>query len=111
MAALASDGVCSMSLLFHNICSAKGANLELLEEEMRRWTVPWDVVGLGEAWLDAESEKRVGRGGYVVDCASRQDKRGGGVELFVREGLTYKMRPDLGIFEEGDFESIFIEID
>jgi exonuclease III len=29
-----------MSLLFHNICSAKGANLELLEAEMRVWAVP-----------------------------------------------------------------------
>jgi hypothetical protein len=51
MAGLASDGGCSMSLLFHNICSAKGANLELLEAEMRMWTVPWDVVGLTEAML------------------------------------------------------------
>jgi hypothetical protein len=33
------------------------------------------------------------------------------VALFVKEGLTYKTRPDLGIFEEGEFESVFIEID
>ena len=110
LAGLASDGGCSMSLLFHNIRSAKGANLELLEAEMRMWMVPWDVVGLAETWLDAESEKRVGLEGYVVECASRQDKGGGGVALFIKEGLTYKTRPDLGIFEEGEFESVFVEI-
>ena len=111
MDGLVADGGCSMSLLFHNIRSAKGANLELLEAEMRVWAVPWDVVGLAETWLDEESEKGVGLGGYVVECASRKDKGGGGVALFVREGLTYKTRPDLGIFEEGEFESVFVEID
>ena len=30
--------------------------------------------------------------------------------LLVREGLTYKERPDLGVFEEGLFESAFVEI-
>ena len=30
--------------------------------------------------------------------------------LLVKEGLTYKERPDLGIFEEGLFESVFVEI-
>jgi hypothetical protein len=98
---LVSDGGCSMSLLFHNIRSAKGANLELLVAEMKMWTVPWDVVGLAETWLDGESEKGVGLEGYVVECALRKDKGGGGVALFVKEGLTYKTQPDLGIFEEG----------
>ena len=44
-------------MLFHNVRSARGANLEMLEEEMRRWAVQWDVVGLVETWLDVESEK------------------------------------------------------
>jgi hypothetical protein len=32
------------------------------------------------------------------------------VAVFVRDGLTYKMRPDLVFFDEGKFESVFIEI-
>jgi exonuclease III len=82
-----------------------------LEAEMRMWAVPWDVVSLAEMWLDMESEKRVGLEGYVVECASLEDKGRGGVALFIKEGLMYKTRPDLGIFEEGEFESVFIEID
>jgi exonuclease III len=103
MAGLASDGGCSMSLLFHNNRSGKVANLELQEAEMRMWAVPWDVVGLAETWLDVESEKRVGLEGYRVECASREEKGGGGVALFIKEGLTYNTRPDLGIFEEEEF--------
>ena len=30
--------------------------------------------------------------------------------LLVRDGLTYRERPDLGTFTEGVFESVFVEI-
>ena len=35
---------------------------------------------------------------------------GGGVALLLRDGLTYRERPDLGAFDEGVFESVFVEI-
>jgi hypothetical protein len=69
---------CSLSLLFHNVRSVCGGNLELLEGETRRWGVRWDVVGLAETWLDEESEKGVGMERYGVVCASRREKKGGG---------------------------------
>ena len=84
--------------------------MELLEGEMRRWGVAWDAVGLAETWLDAESEKKVGLSGYGVVCTSRREKGGGGVAVFVRDGLTYRERPDLGTFTEEVFESVFVEI-
>ena len=99
-----------MSVLFHNVRSAKGPGLELLEAELRRWGVMWDVVGLAETWLDAESEKGLCVGGFGAVCASRKRKSGGGVALLVRDGLTYRERPDLGTFTEGVFESVFVEI-
>ena len=103
-------GGCSLALAFHNVRSAKGGNLELLEAELRRWGVAWDVIGLAETWLDEESEAGLKVQGYDAVCASRKERSGGGVALLVREGLTYKERPDLGVFEEGLFESTFVEI-
>ena len=38
-------------------------------------------------------------GGFGVVCPSRKERSGGGVVLLVREGLTYKEQPDLGIFD------------
>ena len=107
---VAQRGGCSLSLLFHNVRSAKGPGMELLEAELRRWGVRWDVIGLAETWLDEESEKGLAVEGYGAVCASRRRKTGGGVALLVRDGLTYRERPDLGTFEEGVFESVFIEI-
>ena len=84
--------------------------MELFEGEMRRWGVRWDIVGLAETWLDAESESGLAVEGYAAVCASRSSKRGGGVALLIRDGLTYTERPDLGTFIEGEFESLFVEI-
>ena len=84
--------------------------MELLEAEMRRWAVQWDVVGLAETWLDEVSEKMVAVGGYGALCASRKEGTGGGVALLVRDGLSYRERPDLGLFIEGVFESMFVEL-
>ena len=107
---LATRGGCALSLVFHNIRSARGPGLELLDGELRRWGVKWDVVGLAETWLDEESEKALTLRGYETVCASRKKKSGGGVALLVRDGLIFKERPDLSTFTEGVFESVFIEI-
>ena len=106
----AKQGGCSLSLLNHNIRSARGPGLELLEAEIRRWGIAWEVKGLTETWLDAESEKRISVNGYKAICASRTEKSGGGVAVLIREDLTYRERPDLAIFKEGIIESTFIEI-
>ena len=107
---VAREGGCVLSLLFHNVRSARGPGFELLEGEMRRWGVQWDVVGLAETWLDEESEKGVAVRGYRAVCASRREKSGGGVALMLRDGLAYRERPDLGTFKEGVFELLFVEI-
>ena len=106
----AREGGCALSLLFHNIRSARGPALELLEAEVRRSGVQWDVIGLAETWLDEESERNVAVAGYSGVCASRKERSGGGVALLIRDGLTYRERPDLGTFTEGVFESVFVEI-
>ena len=106
----AKEGGCCLSLLCHNIRSAKGPGLELLEAETRRWGVNWDVIGLTETWLDSESEKRVSVEGYSLVSACRKVKGGGGVALLIKEGITYRERQDLGTFKEGTFESAFIEL-
>ena len=99
-----------MSMLFHNIRSARGPGLEMLEVEMRRWGVKWDIVGLAETWLDSESERRITVKGFKVLCASRKLKSGGGVALLLREGIVYRERADLSTFVEGETESLFVEI-
>ena len=70
--------------------------MELLEAEMRRWAVPWDVVGLAETWLDEDSEKGLAVVGYSAVCASRKRSGGGGVALLIREGRGGVCRTRVG---------------
>ena len=71
-------GGCSLAMAFHNVRSAKGRNMEMLEAGLRRWGVRWDVVGLAETWLDGESEAGLKVGGFSAVCASRKEERGRG---------------------------------
>ena len=37
-------------------------------------------------------------------------KKGGGVTMLIRNGISYKKRTDLDVFDEGLTESIFVEV-
>ena len=47
--------------------------------------------------------------GYNFIHRSRKLLNGGGVCMYIRYDIPYKVRDDLSIFQEGEFESIFIE--
>ena len=47
--------------------------------------------------------------GYNSGHKSRKQIRRGGVAIYINEAIQYKLRDDLAIFVEGEFESIFIE--
>ena len=40
----------------------------------------------------------------------REEKRGGGVGIFVRDGVEFEILPDLSIFQEDKYESLFIKV-
>ncbi len=40
----------------------------------------------------------------------RKHAKCGGEGIFIREGLSFKLRDDVSIFVEHEFESIFIEV-
>ena len=48
--------------------------------------------------------------GYTHVGNYRNTKKGRGVSILIRDGISYKRRQDLDIFQEGETESIFIEI-
>ncbi len=49
--------------------------------------------------------------GYNFICKNRVNKKGGGVAIYLRKGIEFSERDDLAINVEGEFESIFIEVD
>ena len=47
--------------------------------------------------------------GYNLVHTNRINRSRGGVVIYVKSDIEYKIRDDISIFDEGEFESIFIE--
>ena len=69
-----------------------------------------DVILLCETFLSSKTKSMVNIPGFSHICNYRKTKKGGGVSTLLRDGITYKHRSDLDIFEEGLTESVFVEI-
>jgi hypothetical protein len=68
------------------------------------------IISLTEAWLDNENCTDYKLDNFNFVSANRNTKKGGGVGMFISDGLNFKFRPDLDINEEGIIESHFVEI-
>jgi len=69
-----------------------------------------DIILLCETFLSEKNFSRYSFHDYELVSRYRKEKSRGGVTIMVKSHINYIERPDLGIFEEGKFESIFVEI-
>ena len=70
----------------------------------------FSFIGLSETWLDDNKEEFYDLKGYSSVNRYRKDKKGGGVSLHTRKGITFMLRNDLDYFDS-EMETVFIEID
>ena len=69
-----------------------------------------DIILLCETFLSKNMYNMVKICGFMHISNFRKDKKGSGVSILVRDGIAYRRRQDLDVFEEGHTESIFIEV-
>ena len=69
-----------------------------------------DILLLCETFLSKNTVNMVNIPGYTHISNYRRNRKGGGVSILVREGITHKRRKDLDVFLEGEMETIFLEI-
>ncbi len=68
-----------------------------------------DIILLCETWLNDHNYNTFNLENYDFVETHRRKSKGGGVGIYINQEINYKIREDLSLFEEGAFESIFIE--
>ena len=70
----------------------------------------FDVVCMSETWLSGSTDDQVDIAGFTFVGKNRENKRGGGVGMYVKNDLKYKIRTDIYSNNENTCELIAIEI-
>ena len=111
-----SDQSCKNSQsFFHLNCrglSINWHNFYNLIVNMHSSNHSFDCIGLSEVW-DCESDQRIKLPGYhnfIPCCRNGPKNKRGGVGLFIKEDIQFRIRYDLSVFIESVYESLFVEL-
>lgn len=69
----------------------------------------FSIIGITETWIPSHATPTCNLDGYTLELKGRNHTRGGGVGFYINNSIQYTTLPDISIFSEGCFESIFIE--
>ena len=95
--------------LFHLNVRSVAKNLTALQNYLECLRFKFMIIGVTETWLNNANVDVYSIDGYQHISACRENRRGGGLSMFVKWGLTVKVRHELQIMT--DFvEAIFIEL-
>ena len=70
-----------------------------------------DFILLCETFLNSTNHNLQHISGYNFVSKHRKSKARGGVGIYIKDKYNFKVREDLSIFIEGEFESIFVEVE
>jgi hypothetical protein len=99
-------------LLSINIQSlnSKFESLKAMVRTLQNSEIPVDLIILQETWELKFPEKLILPGFQRIVSRTRQVGRGGGVGIYVRNGLNFKERQDLENNKVNTFENVVLEI-
>ena len=70
----------------------------------------FDIIAISESKLKLDPVFNIGLAGYKIPLHTFTESEKGGTMLYIKEGINYKPRKDLEIYEGKVLESTFIEI-
>ena len=78
---------------------------------MRQYKHEIDLILLCETFLTEKNKNCYPLEGHAFTQLNRSTRSGGGVCIYAKEQLKFNFRNDLSLFDEHNFESIFIELE
>jgi len=99
--------------LFHLNCRGLSANWDSFHDlicNLRCFSFSFNVIGISEIY-QCKNDARLRLTGYHnIISRHREDGPRGGVGLFIKDNLIYKLRDDISVFIPHIFNQFFIEI-
>ena len=87
---------------------AKHSDLQLLCHKLESMNVCVDFIMVCETFLKDSNQDLYHIPGYKLVAKNRLTRKGGGVGIFIKEKYEIMVQDDMGIFEEGEFESLVV---
>ena len=96
---------------YHFNCRSLPQNFDTLNSFLSSLTLQSSIIGLTETWLNKNcSLDLYNINNYTFISNARNTRRGGGVGMYVQNGISYERRYDLDVSNNSS-ESIFAELD
>ena len=84
-------------------------NLHHLETYLANLNYSFQIAAISESWLKDHNAPLYCLEGYQAEHNTRPSKGGGGVSLYIKEGVEYIIRKEL-TYQNACIESLFIEV-
>ena len=98
---------------FHLNCRGLSSNWDSFKSllcNLHGETFNFDLIGISEIFRTSDDMRLNLPGYHNLISRCRDDGPRGGVGLFIRENINYKIRDDISVFLPHIFESLFVEI-
>ncbi len=89
---------------------SKLTELKNILQNLKNAKLEIDLVLICETFLTDATKDSCKIPGYTLEEKHRKSLTKGGVAVYINNRLDYSIRDDLSVFNEGQFESIFVEI-
>ena len=96
--------------IIHFNARSLNANLDKIKDYINSLNVSFDVIAISETWLDSSNQNEFNFENYEACHMVRRCKKGGGVAIFVRKALKFKVLPELSSAIDDLFECITLEV-
>ena len=90
--------------------ASKFTGLKMMLSQIQDAGICFDFILLCETFLNDFNCDYFNIPGYNLVSKNRKSMNKGGVAIYIKHSINYKIRDDLSTFVEGEFESIFVEI-
>lgn len=98
-----------MSIIHFNSRSLY-ANHQNIKEYLEQFQKPFNIIAISETWLSSEKGVDFELNGYELNYINRIGKRGGGVALYIKNSLKYKVVECMSTTIDNLMDCITVEI-